>query len=76
MQVRGVSQRLLKQSREPRLLGRDPLRAFNFVRIHQSLRGYTGDGGGSNKQLWPFMDMVRVIEDWEAARAPKREIGS
>jgi hypothetical protein len=50
MQVRGVGQRLLKGSREPRLFGRYPLRAFNFARILPKPPGYTGDGGGSKEQ--------------------------
>lgn len=44
---------------------------YNFVRIHQSLRVTPAMAAGVTQTLWSLTDMVRVIEDWEAARAAK-----
>jgi hypothetical protein len=44
---------------------------YNFVRIHQSLRITPAMAAGVTKTLWSLTDMVRVIEDWEAARSLK-----
>jgi hypothetical protein len=44
---------------------------YNFVRIHQSLRITPAMAAGLTSKLWSLTDMVRVIEDWEAARAAK-----
>ena len=44
---------------------------YNFVRIHQSLRITPAMAAGVSKTLWSLTDMVRVIEDWEAARSAK-----
>jgi hypothetical protein len=44
---------------------------YNFVRIHQSLRITPAMVAGVTTKLWSLTDMVRVIEDWQAARAAK-----
>jgi hypothetical protein len=44
---------------------------YNFVRIHQSLRVTPAMVAGMTDTLWSLTDMVRVIEDWEAARSLK-----
>ena len=44
---------------------------YNFLRIHQSLRITPAMAAGVTSKLWSLTDMVRVIEDWEAARAAK-----
>ena len=41
---------------------------YNFVRIHQSLRVTPAMAAGVTTKLWDLVDMVRVIEDWEARR--------
>lgn len=44
---------------------------YNFVRIHQTLRITPAMAAGVTNKLWSFADMVRVLENWEAARAMK-----
>jgi hypothetical protein len=44
---------------------------YNFVRIHQSLRITPAMAAGVSKTLWSLIDMVLVIEEWEARHAPK-----
>jgi IS1 family transposase len=44
---------------------------YNFVRIHQSLRVTPAMAAEVTSKLWSLTDMVRVLEDWEAARATK-----
>jgi len=44
---------------------------YNFVRIHQTLRVTPAMAAGVTQTLWSLTDMVRVIEDWEAARSVK-----
>jgi hypothetical protein len=44
---------------------------YNFVRIHQSLPVTPAIAVGVTTKLWSLTDMVRVIEDWEAARSLK-----
>ena len=44
---------------------------YNFVRIHQSLRVTPAMAAGVTTKLWSLIDMVRVIEDWEAAGEAK-----
>ena len=44
---------------------------YNFVRIHQTLRMTPAMAAGVTEKLWELSDMVRVIEDWEAARSLK-----
>ena len=41
----------------------------NFVRIHQTLRCTPAMAAGVTKTLWELADMVRVLEDWEAAQS-------
>jgi IS1 family transposase len=43
---------------------------YNFVRIHQILRVTPAIAAGVTTKLWGLTDMVRVIEEWEARRAP------
>jgi hypothetical protein len=49
---------------------------YNFVRIHQTLRCTPETlrcapamAGDVTTKLWELSDMVKVLEDWEAARA-------
>ena len=42
---------------------------YNFVRIHQTLRCTPAMAAGVTKTLWELADMVRVLEDWEAAQS-------
>jgi IS1 family transposase len=44
---------------------------YNFVRIHQSLRVTPAMAADLSKTLWSLLDLVNVIEEWEARRAPK-----
>src|SRR5438067_1224780 len=46
---------------------------YNFVRIHQSLRITPAMAAGVTTKLWSLIDMARIIEDWETARAAKPE---
>lgn len=39
---------------------------YNFVRIHQTLRCSPAMAAGVTTKLWELVDMVRVLEDWEA----------
>jgi IS1 family transposase len=49
---------------------------YNFVRIHQSLRVTPAMAAGVTSKLWSLLDMVRVIETWEAAQVARRaELG-
>jgi len=41
---------------------------YNFVRIHQTLRCSPAMAAGVTGKLWELADVVRVLEDWEAAR--------
>jgi IS1 family transposase len=45
---------------------------YNFARIHQSLRVTPAMAAGVSKTLWSLMDMVSMIEEWEARHAPRR----
>jgi hypothetical protein len=40
---------------------------YNFVRIHQTLKITPGIAAGVSTKLWEMADMVKVLEDWEAA---------
>ncbi|HKO07573.1 MAG TPA: IS1 family transposase, partial [Alphaproteobacteria bacterium] len=40
---------------------------YNFVRIHQTLRMTPAMAAGVTSELWEMSDMVKVLEDWEAA---------
>lgn len=40
--------------------------AYNFVRIHGSLRCSPAMAAGVSKRLWDIGDIVTVIEEWEA----------
>jgi hypothetical protein len=44
---------------------------YNFFRIHQTLRVTPAMAAGVTAKLWDLVDMVRVIEDWEARHAAK-----
>jgi IS1 family transposase len=41
---------------------------YNFVRIHQTLRCTPAMAAGVTTKLWELADMVKVLEDWEAAQ--------
>jgi IS1 family transposase len=40
---------------------------YNFVRIHQTLKISPAMAAGVTDKLWEMSDMVKVLEDWEAA---------
>jgi len=41
---------------------------YNFVRIHQTLRGTPAMAAGVTTKLWELPDMLKVLDDWEAAQ--------
>lgn len=41
---------------------------YNFVRIHQTLRCTPAMAAGVSKTLWDITDMMKVLEEWEAAQ--------
>lgn len=41
---------------------------YNFVRIHQTLRVTPAMAAGVTKTLWALEDIVRMVDEWEAAR--------
>lgn len=41
---------------------------YNFVRIHQTLRVTPAMAAGISVNLWSLEDVVRMIDDWEAAQ--------
>ena len=44
---------------------------FECVRIHQSLRVTPAMASGVAKTLWSIMDLVNIVEEWEARHAPR-----
>jgi hypothetical protein len=40
---------------------------YNFVRIHQTLRVTPAMAAGVTDRLWEMSDVLKVLEDWEAA---------
>jgi IS1 family transposase len=44
---------------------------YNFVRLHQTLKVTPAMAAGVTSKLWEMSDMVKVLEDWESARAGK-----
>jgi IS1 family transposase len=44
---------------------------YNFVRIHQTSRVTPAMAAHLSKTLWSLTDIVGVIEEWEARRAPR-----
>jgi IS1 family transposase len=42
--------------------------AYNFVRVHGSLRCSPAVAAGVSQRLWDIGDIVTVIEDWEARK--------
>lgn len=40
---------------------------YNFMRIHQSLRVTPAMAAAVTDRLWDMVDVVTVVEDWEAA---------
>jgi hypothetical protein len=40
---------------------------YNFVRIHKTLKMTPAMAAGVTPKLWEMADMVKVLEDWEAA---------
>ena len=47
--------------------------AYNFVRIHGSLRCTPAMAAGVSKRVWEIGDIVTVIEEWEARQALRPE---
>ena len=45
------------------------LMAYNFTRIHGSLRCSPAMAAGVSKTLWDVTDIVTVVEEWEARQA-------
>jgi hypothetical protein len=43
--------------------------AYNFTRIHGSLRCSPAMAAGVSKALWDVADIVDVVEKWEARQA-------
>lgn len=41
---------------------------YNFVRLHQTLRCTPAMAAGVTTKLWELNDLVKVLEDWEAAQ--------
>jgi hypothetical protein len=41
---------------------------YNFVRIHQTLKVTPAMAAGVTGKLWELTDMVRVLDEWEAAQ--------
>ena len=41
---------------------------YNFVRIHKTLRVTPAMAAGVTDRLWEIGDIVKVLEDWEAAQ--------
>lgn len=41
---------------------------YNFVSIHQTLKITPAMAAGVTDKLWEMADMVKVLEDWEAAQ--------
>ena len=44
---------------------------YNFVRIHQTLRVTPAMAAGVTKALWELTDIVRIVDEWEAARTAR-----
>jgi IS1 family transposase len=41
---------------------------YNFVRIHQTLRVTPAMEAGVTDRLWDLTDIVRIVDEWEAAK--------
>ncbi len=41
---------------------------YNFVRIHQTIKCSPAMAAGISKTLWEIEDIVRIVDEWEAAR--------
>jgi hypothetical protein len=41
---------------------------YNYVRIHTTLRTSPAMAAGVSKTLWSMDDVVKVVEEWEAAQ--------
>ena len=39
---------------------------YNFCRIHRTLRCSPAMAAGVSEKLWDVVDLVRMIEEWEA----------
>jgi len=42
---------------------------YNFCRIHKTLRVTPAMAAGVTDRLWGISDIVKVLEEWEAAQA-------
>ena len=40
---------------------------YNFVRLHQTLKVTPAIAAGVTSNLWEVSDMVKFLDDWEAA---------
>src|ERR1043166_546772 len=47
---------------------------YNFVRVHQTLRGSPAMAAGVTTRLWEMTDIVAMFEEWEAERARAKPI--
>jgi hypothetical protein len=43
---------------------------YNFVRIHQTIRCSPAMEAGVTDRLWDLTDIVRIVDEWEAAQKP------
>ncbi len=41
---------------------------YKFDRIHQSLRVIPAMAAGVTDRLWEMTDIVRIVDEWEAAK--------
>jgi hypothetical protein len=41
---------------------------YNFVRIHQTLKVTPAIPAGVTPKLWELADVIRMVDDWEAAQ--------
>jgi hypothetical protein len=48
---------------------------YNFVRVHKTLRMSPAMAAGVTDRLWDMSDLVRVLEDAEAAEAKPAKRG-
>ena len=49
--------------------------AYNFCRIHKTLRVTPAMAAGVTDRLWEISDIVKVLEDWEVPPAMWLEFG-
>ena len=49
---------------------------YNFVRLHQTLKGTPAMAAGVTGKLWEMADLVAVLKEWEAAIRSAVTIGA